>query len=169
METFVRGRTVEAFLSASKKVDRALRAGAMSVGGKVTITTLPGYLPIRHAEALQALYVANAESLVGGEGVVHMGHRAGSTDMGDVSHLMPALHPYVAAATGKAHGDDYVIQDYEVGVLTAAKAMAMTVIDLLADGARRAREIKRGYKAAKTKKQYLSLMREMGREETFEE
>ena len=169
METFVRGRTVEAFLSANKKVDRALRAGAMSVGGRVTVTTLPGYLPIRHDEALQALYVANAESLVGTERVVHMGHRSGSTDMGDVSHLMSALHPYVAAATGKAHGADYVVQDYEAGVVTAARAMAMTVIDLLADGARRAREIKRGYKAAKTKKQYLSLMREMVREETFEE
>jgi metal-dependent amidase/aminoacylase/carboxypeptidase family protein len=48
METFVRGRSVNAFQSASRKVDRALRAGAMAVGGSVSITTLPGYLPIRY-------------------------------------------------------------------------------------------------------------------------
>jgi hypothetical protein len=39
------------------------------------------------------------------------------------------------AATGTGHGSDYLVQDYELGVLTAAKAMAMTVIDLLANGA----------------------------------
>ena len=42
METYVRGRSVEVFRSAGAKVDRALRAGAMAVGGTVTITTLPG-------------------------------------------------------------------------------------------------------------------------------
>ena len=35
METFVRGRTIDAYTSAAKKVDRALRAGAMAVGGRV--------------------------------------------------------------------------------------------------------------------------------------
>ena len=45
METFVRGRTIEAFRSAGEKVDRALRAGAMAVGGSVTITTCPATCP----------------------------------------------------------------------------------------------------------------------------
>ena len=35
-----------------------------------------------------------------------------STDMGDLSQIMPVIHPYVAAATGNAHGADYVVQDY---------------------------------------------------------
>ena len=65
METFVRGKTTEAFLSANSKVDRALRAGAMAVGGSVTIATLPGYLPIQHSPDLLELYRPNAESLVG--------------------------------------------------------------------------------------------------------
>ena len=47
METYVRGRTIEAYREASDKVDRALRAGAMAVGGSVTVTTLPGFLPLR--------------------------------------------------------------------------------------------------------------------------
>ena len=169
METYVRGKTVGAFLSASKKVDRALRAGAMAVGGRVAITTLPGYLPIQSDESILDLYRANAAALVGEENLVRLQHRTGSTDMGDVSQLMPGIHPYVVAASGDSHGNDYVVQDYELGVLTGAKAMAMTVIDLLSNGARRAHEIKAAYKAPLSKQEYLSLMRGMLKEETFAE
>jgi amidohydrolase len=169
METFVRGKTIEAFLSASEKVDRALRAGALAVGGSVTITTLPGYLPIQSEDTMLDLYHANAAALVGKEHVTRLVHRTGSTDMGDVSQIMPVIHPYVVAATGNAHGDDYVVQDYDLAVVKGAKAMAMTVIDLLANGAQRARDIKAGYKAPLTKQSYLSLMRGMFRDETYTE
>ena len=66
-------------------------------------------------------------------------HGTGSTDMGDVSQLMPAIHPYVGGATGLGHGNDYVVRDYGLAVVTAAKALADTVVDLLADGAERRR------------------------------
>jgi metal-dependent amidase/aminoacylase/carboxypeptidase family protein len=65
METYVRGASIEAFLSASEKVDRALRAGAMAVGGSVDITTLPGYLPIQGNETFLDLYQGNAASTYG--------------------------------------------------------------------------------------------------------
>ena len=167
METYVRGASIEAFLAASKKVDKALRAGAMAVGGSVDITTLPGYLPIQSDEGMLELYSANAASLVGKENLVRLRHRTGSTDMGDVSQIMPIIHPYVVAATGNGHGMDYVVQDYELGVLTGAKAMAMTVIDLLFDGASNARRIIENYEAPLTKESYLSLMRSMFREGNY--
>lgn len=169
METFVRGRTTEAFLNASQKVDCALRAGALAVGGSVEITTLPGYLPLQHDATMLDLYGANAASLVGADNITRLGHRTGSTDMGDVSQLMPVIHPYVVAATGTGHGNDYLIQDYELAVLTAAKAMAMTVIDLLADGARPAASIKANYQPQLDKAQYLSLMRSMFEEVSYTE
>ncbi|HBJ32638.1 MAG TPA: amidohydrolase [Dehalococcoidia bacterium] len=167
METYVRGANTEGFLDASTKVDRALRAGAMAVGGSVEITTLPGYLPIQSDESMLDLYKVNAASLVGEENLVRLQHRTGSTDMGDVSQLMPVIHPYVVAATGNGHGIDYVVQDYELGVITGAKAMAMTVIDLLSDGARQANRIKAEYNAPLTKDSYLSLMRGMLKEGTY--
>lgn len=169
METFVRGRSIEAFLNASDQVDRALRAGAMAVGGRVDITTLPGYLPIQHDAAMLDLYGANARALVGAEHVTQLGHRTGSTDMGDVSQIMPIIHPYVVAATGSGHGKDYVVQDYDLGVLTAAKAMAMTVIDLLANDAQQARAIKANYQAPLSKAGYLSLLRSMFSEASYTE
>ncbi len=169
METFVRGKTVEAFLAASEKVDRALRAGAMAVGGSVTITTLPGYLPIQSDANMLELYRANAAALVGEENLVRLRHRTGSTDMGDVSQIMPVIHPYVVAATGNGHGNDYIVQDYQLGVVTGAKAMAMTVIDLLAEGAQRANDIKAKYRPPMTREGYLSFMRGLFKEETYTE
>ena len=169
METFVRGKTIEAFLSANKQVDCALRAGAMAVGGRVEVTTLPGYLPIQNDISMLDIYGANAAALVGESNLTQLGHRTGSTDMGDVSQLMPVIHPYVVAATGTGHGSDYLVQDYELGVLTAAKAMAMTVVDLLANGAHHARTIKADYQAPLNKAQYLSLMRSMFEEASYTE
>ena len=169
METFVRGRTIEAFLDASQKVDRALRAGAMAVGGSVDVTTLPGYLPIQNNDPMLELYRANAATLVGESQVNPMGHRTGSTDMGDVSQIMPVIHPYVVAASGTGHGADYLIEDYDLAVLTGAKAMAMTVIDLLANDAQHAKAIKDSHPAPLTKDQYLSLMRSMFEEASYTE
>lgn len=169
METFVRGRSIEAFRSAGDKVDRALRAGAMAVGGSVTITTLPGYLPIRNEPTLTDLHRANAVSLVGSSRVVDLDHRTGSTDMGDVSQIMPVTHPYVVAASGRSHGDDYLVQDYDLGVVASGKAMAMTVVDLLADGAAKATQVLGGFKPPLTRSGYLELMRSMVREETYAE
>ena len=144
METFVRGRTTEAFMSASRKVDRALRAGAMAVGGGVTITTLPGYLPIRTDEALEDLYRENAGTLVGQDQVVEMGHRSGSTDMGDVSQVCPAIHPYVAICDpGEAgiHQRRFAEMAAERrgldATVRAATAMACTVWDFLSDASLR--------------------------------
>jgi len=167
METYVRGKSVEAFLAASVKVDRALRAGAMAVGGSVNITTLPGYLPIHSDETMLGLYEQNAAQLVGQENLVRLTHRTGSTDMGDVSQIMPVIHPYVVAAEGNGHGDDYIVTNYELGVITGAKGMAMTVIDLLSDDARLANKVKEEYDAPMTKDQYLSLMRSMFHEGSY--
>jgi metal-dependent amidase/aminoacylase/carboxypeptidase family protein len=141
----------------------------MAVGGRVTITTLPGYLPIQSDPRMLDVYHTNAATLVGKEQVKQLGHRTGSTDMGDVSQIMPVIHPYVVAATGRGHGEDYVVQDYNLAVLTGAKAMAMTVIDLLANDAARAREVVGTYRAPMTKQSYLSFMRSLLKEETYTE
>ena len=97
METFVRGGSLEAITDANMKVDRCLRAGAMAMGAEVEISTIPGYLPQRNDRSLGTLFGANVESLFGPGEFDIGGHRTGSTDMGDIAHLMPVIHPYVAS------------------------------------------------------------------------
>jgi amidohydrolase len=169
METFVRGKTLEAIKKANDQVDRCLRAGALAVGGKVRIATLPGYSPMLNNAGLQKLYKNNAVSLVGeeetGQTDIHM---AGSTDMGDVSQILPAIHPYAGGAAGLSHGKDFMINDYDLAVLIPAKAMAMTVIDLLADGAGKGNEVLAKSKPPLTKTQYIDLMDSLLKEEEYE-
>jgi metal-dependent amidase/aminoacylase/carboxypeptidase family protein len=158
LETFCRGATLEAIELAHRKVDRALKAGALALGGAVEITTLAGYLPLRHDPNLVALFRANAVEIVGAEGVRDKGHGGGSTDMGDISHILPSVHPYAGGAAGAGHGADYRIEDYKRVVLNPAKAMAMTVIDLLAEDAREAKRVKAEFKPHMTKAEYLAYL-----------
>jgi metal-dependent amidase/aminoacylase/carboxypeptidase family protein len=168
METYVRGRTMKAIKNADEKVDRCLRAGALAVGGKVRIITLPGYSPMMNDPLLQEVYKGNALSLVGDEEVGQTdGHIGGSTDMGDVSQILPAIHPYAGGASGISHGQDFLISDYELAVIIPAKAMAMTAIDLLADGAVKGKEILAKSKPPLTKEQYLTLMDSLLKEEEY--
>jgi len=168
IETYVRGKTVEAIEAAAAKVDRAFKAGALALGARVEITTLPGYLPLINDERLLALYRANFERDYPPEQWSTRGHGAGSTDMGDLSHLMPTIQPYAAGARGQGHGSDWGVADPYVHYVLPAKLMALTVVDLLADGAREARALLDGYRPRLTKAEYLAFMRRMFSEQTFD-
>jgi metal-dependent amidase/aminoacylase/carboxypeptidase family protein len=167
IEMFCRGATVEAIEGTHRKVDRALEAGALALGAAVEITTLPGYLPLRHDPNLIRLFRANAQEIVGSDNVKERGHGGGSTDMGDISHILPSVHPYAGGAVGNGHGADYRIEDYHRAVTNPAKAMAMTVIDLLADDAREAKRITAEFKPLMTKDQYLAYLRRLTTKHTW--
>ncbi|MBT3362346.1 MAG: amidohydrolase [Chloroflexi bacterium] len=161
METFVRGKTIEAITDANAKVDRALRAGAMAVGAKVRITTLPGYMPMTANPELRDLFRDNAVSLLGEDKVIPIdptAHAAGSTDLGDLGHIMPVICGFAAGAIGTAHGNDFIMEDYTLAVINPAKIMAMMIIDLLADGASCAKDVLAKNKPPMTKAQYLESM-----------
>ena len=167
METFVRGRSLEALMDANAKVDRAIRAGAMAVGADVKIQTIPGYMPLQQHKGMTEIFRANAVDLVGEDNVSYVNHRGGSTDMGDISHLMPVIHPYIGGAVGLGHGATYVIEDYSLAVIKGAKALAYMVIDMLGDNASQGNSIVGGQRPDMTIPEYLKFMRNLASEETF--
>ncbi len=138
------------------------------MGAQVKIQTIPGYLPLKQDRNLNNLFAPNAAALVGEDNVGSVAHRTGSTDMGDVSHLMPTIHPYVGGATGLGHGATYVVEDYNLAVIKAAKAMAATVVDALAEGAAQGSKIVAQHRPEMTTAEYLALMRSLAKEETFQ-
>lgn len=160
METYVRGKTMDSILDASKKVNRALRAGAYAVGAEVEITEIPGFLPRVNNLRLSELIKDNLITLLGANEVAEGSHGTGSSDIGDVMHVMPAIHPYVAGAKGAAHTKDYEVVDQELFYIVPAKAMAMTVIDLLYGEATEALTIKEQNPPVMTKEQYLKMWAE---------
>jgi metal-dependent amidase/aminoacylase/carboxypeptidase family protein len=168
LEMYVRGKTVEAILSANTKVDRALQAGALALGAQAEIETLPGYLPLFNNMAMAEVFKANAIELFGATNFTTIGHRTGSTDMGDISHVMPALHPYMAGASGTGHGANFEITDAKLAYLGPAKALALTAVDLLWGDAVIARDVLSGGKPRMTKEEYLSFQRQISRRELFD-
>ncbi|MDR3589035.1 MAG: amidohydrolase [Negativicutes bacterium] len=165
MESYVRGRTLDAILDANKKVDRALRAGADAIGASVEITDLAGYLPLINDPVMSGLFAANAAALLGPDAVEMLDHQAASTDMGDLAHIMPVIHPWVGGVSGYAHTRDFQVVDQEMAYILSAQIMAMTVIDLLADGAAKAEEILAAFQPKMTRDSYIEFMESIGRKE----
>jgi metal-dependent amidase/aminoacylase/carboxypeptidase family protein len=168
LETFVRGKTNDAIMDANIKVDRALRAGALAIGAGVEINTLPGYMPLQDNRDMQKLFMQNARILVGGEACTEAGHRTGSTDMGDISHIMPAVHPSMSGASGISHGNDFMISDKEMAYMAPAKALALMAVDLLYGNAEKARDIQAQHKPIMNKEEYLSYQMRIFQKEIFD-
>ena len=66
---------------------------------------------------------------------------SGSTDMGDLSCVMPVVHPYAAGATGTTHGNNYQITGPIAACVTSAKFQMEMLYLLLKDNAERAKGI----------------------------
>lgn len=163
LEWRVRSATPEVVVKNSAVVDRCFKSGALAVGASVKITNIPGYLPMRHNPDLQELFRQNATDLIGEAKVLTMPprrNRGGSTDMGDLSHLLPACHPYTSGAVGAGHSKEYLITDYESAVVNPAKIMAMVAIDLLSSGGTRGRQVVENHRPALKKSAYLRFQRE---------
>jgi amidohydrolase len=165
IETYVRGRTIEGIRDASAKVDRALKAGALALGATVEIDTWPGYLPLECDATMAELFRESAHALVGECRTA--GHRAGCTDMGDVSQIMPVLHPYMGGASGTGHAADYRITDPAIAYLAPAKALAAMVVDLMWGDAAAAREVVAKAKPRLTRESYLAFQRSVKQHEVF--
>jgi amidohydrolase len=98
------------------------------------------YAPMKNNMTLAGLFKQNLESL--GRKVEAFDPRfgLGSTDMGNVSQVVPSIHPTIAIAPGDVliHTPEFaaaaVSDAGHNGLLDAAKAMAMTVADILQSG-----------------------------------
>ena len=87
--------------------------------------------------------------------------------MGDIAHMKPVIHPYLASALGKTHGADFRISEPEHAYLTPAKLLAMTAIDLLYGDAAPARKILAEFQPVMTKDTYLAFERGLFRTEHY--
>jgi amidohydrolase len=96
------------------------------------------YAPMRNNLTLARLFRQNMQSLGRKVKLSDPSRAFGSTDMGNVSQLVPSIHPFVAIAPKEvvAHSPQFASAAASEagirGMLDAAKALAMTVIDLVA-------------------------------------
>ena len=158
MESYVRGKTVEAIKDANEKVNRALRAGAMAVGAEVEINDYPGYMPYTRDPNLEKVLVSACTELVGEKEIKHREHSTGSTDMGDFSCIMPTSSIGMVGSEGAGHSREFRVIDPVKQYIVPAKAMAMIVIDLLYDDARAVKQVIEDFNPTIKREEYTEFM-----------
>ena len=121
------------------RVIACLEAGALATGARMEYRWGEAqYAAMRTNSPLAEAYRSNLAA-VGREVTDDESRRSmGSTDMGNVSALLPAIHPTIAIAPREvsAHSPEFAhwaaSEDGHRGLLDSAKALAMTAVDVLA-------------------------------------
>lgn len=142
LESYVRGKSFDAIQRENQKVNRALIGAALSLGTNIEIIDAPGYAPEHNDPELRRV-AEEAASLAVGQYEFKAGtyNSTGSTDMGDLSRIMPTVQPFCPGASGTGHGMDYYIVDPVAACVDNAKFQLAMLSLLLTDGAKRARGI----------------------------
>jgi amidohydrolase len=136
-EFLVRAAEKDDALVVLDKVEDCARAGALAAGAEVKLTRgTEYYANMVPSTVLADLFDVNLTALGREVQLPEPSGRMGSTDMGNVSHVVPALHPYVTIAPDEVAGHSPEFRaaaaspEGHAGLLDAAKALAMTAIDL---------------------------------------
>ncbi len=162
MESYVRGSNFDAIKAANKRVNRALCGAALSLGANIDIQDTPGYAPLLNSDEMMKLAQEACEAIDLAPFVRNDTMGSGSTDMGDLSVIMPVVQPYAPGAVGTSHGADYYIQDPDLACAGSAKWQLVMLAMLLQDGAVRAKQIVADFKPQfASKEEYLSYIDEL--------
>ena len=162
VESYVRGSSFEAIREANRKVNRALCGAALSLGANVDIQDTPGYAPLNNSPAMVALAEEAVHAIPGAKYNYRDIRGTGSTDMGDLSCVMPVIHPYAPGAVGTGHGKDYYIQNPDLACVGSAKWQLIMLTLLLQNGAERAKRIVEEYEPLfASKEDYFRYVEEM--------
>lgn len=134
----VRAAESDASFEVVERVIRCAEAGAMAAGAEMKFEHLTHYANRIPNPTMARLFAENIGGL--GENVVDPlpNERMGSSDMGNVSQTVPSIHPYIVIADPEVRGHSPEFAEAaasergDAALLRAAKAMAMTAVDLLA-------------------------------------
>ena len=160
VESYVRGISYEAIKDANSRINRALTGAALSMGANVDIEDIPGYSPVyNNAGVADVAEKAFRDMFPERDIVILEGVGTGSTDMGDLSTLMPILHPYAPGAEGFSHGSNYRVANVDDACVNSAKWQIAMLDILLRDNAAEAKKILDNFTPYfKSKEEYFEYM-----------
>ena len=146
----------EAYLEELKgRVVACFQAGAQASGARLEYRWGEAQYAAMHTNGPLAEAYRENLAAVGREVIEDTSRRSmGSTDMGNVSELVPAIHPTIAIAprTVGAHPPEFercaASEDGHRGLIDSAKALALTVVDVLANAGLR-RQMREAFEAEK--------------------
>lgn len=133
----VRSQEVHYLAQVTEKVVNCARGAALATGAELKLDSRKGYANVVPNRVLAQLYADNLQTL--GAEVEEADPRdpMGSTDMGNVSQVIPSIHPYVAIAPRGVAGHSIEMREAacspqgDAALMLSVKALSMTVADLL--------------------------------------
>jgi amidohydrolase len=123
----------------AERILRCAEAAALATGVRMEHELIGGYKNMINNRVMAQCYARHTETFGVSAPEAPLSLPTGSTDMGDVSHALPAIHPLFRISDpgqGTCHEDAFVKwadspRAYDA-MIRVAKAMAMTTYDLLA-------------------------------------
>ena len=135
----VRAKDVGYLDQVTEKVIDCARGAALGTGAELKVDSRKGYANMMPNDVLANLYARNLDVMGVTVEAPDPRDPMGSTDMGNVSQAIPSIHPYVAIAPRGVAGHSVEMREAacspqgDEGLMLSAKALAMTVIDLLGE------------------------------------
>ena len=137
---YVRAVTDEYCKELVNKLENCAKGAASATGATLKYTIIkPSYQSRVMNKTMGDLFEKNLEEI--GEPIIPLppGSGAGSSDIGNVSHVVPTIHPYVSICDDSIAGHSTEFEKASASergheaMLNAGKALAMTALDLFSD------------------------------------
>ncbi|MGL5313213.1 MAG: amidohydrolase [Peptostreptococcaceae bacterium] len=167
IDMYIRAKTLDAIMDVNKKIDRALRGGALAIGAEVEITNTGGYLPLTQDKYLTEVIKDNMQKFMDEDKILKDCHSFASGDIGDLSYLLPTVQIGVSGFAGRIHGNDFRTDDKYLAYELPIKYFTETVVDLLQDDCKKAKYVISNYKKNLTFDNYIELLNDTNKTSTY--
>ena len=158
IDTYVRGASFQAIEKGDRAVERAAKGAAEMVGATASVENIPGYLPLKESLELSGVLEANVTELLGAEKLVFGKEITGSTDIGDLSSIIPVIQPSIGGFEGALHAREFHVSEPDTAYVLSAKILALTAAELLHNHSEKARKVKESFVPQMTKEVYLKYL-----------
>jgi amidohydrolase len=139
---YVRATSTKLMEETFERIAKCFEAGALATGCSLEIhDESQPYSEFTNHPNLNEIYKSNAEAIgrVFDDNDPRIKMNRASTDLGNISKVIACIHPYIGVNSGAAvnHQKEFaaacVTADADQAVLDAAKAMAMTLVEIAAN------------------------------------
>ncbi len=137
IENMIRGANYDTINELSHKINRAYAGCAAAMGCQIRFHDEGGSAPRNNDENLRQAFKTVAKEFFPEDKLNfdNDGWGPACSDMGDVSSVIPAIHPFIAGVSGTGHGADYTVSDPYTACVICAKVIAGVTKLLLVDDA----------------------------------
>ncbi|MBI5327246.1 MAG: M20 family metallopeptidase [Deltaproteobacteria bacterium] len=136
---YVRAKDLETLYSVKEKVLNCARGAALATGCQLAVEEGADMnAPLKMNRALADTYRRQLEFLGIKEDEFPLDKNAGSSDIGNVSHVLPTIHPHIVLRRGinihtREFADATITEDGKNALMEGAKCLALTATELIMD------------------------------------